>query len=185
MAGWSEVPGTLLVANNGIAVSDDGKQLFVTTWGDGKLHILSRGEIPHTRQTIDLSGLRPDNIRMLADGSLLIAAQAAKSAEVFECLREPVCTVGFVVLRFDPNTQALERQLEEPGSPDFGGASAAIVVGDEIWMHLPRRSRGPLPVAAVSTHPSTERCVRRSRRFIPQRAALRSRFRRRQWPLGG
>ena len=140
-AGWSEVPGSLLVANNGIAVSEDGKQLFVTTWGDGKLHLISRGEIPHTRHTIDLAGLRPDNIRMLADGSLLIAAQAAEGAEVFACSREPVCTVGFVVLRFDPKTETIERLLEEPGSPVFGGASGAIVVGDEIWVGTFRGDR--------------------------------------------
>lgn len=139
--GWSEVPGTLLVANNGIAVSDDGRQLFVTTWGDGKLHIVSRGEIPHTRRSIDLPGLRPDNIHRLADGRLLIAAQAAEATEVFACSREPVCTVGFVVLRFDPDTETLERLLEEPGSPVFGGASGAILVGDEIWVGTFRGDR--------------------------------------------
>ena len=139
--GWSEVPGTLLAANNGIAVSNDGKQLFVTTWGDGKLHIFSRGEIPHAHRTIDLSGLRPDNIRVLADGKLLIASQAAESSAVFACSRQPVCTVGFTVLRFDPHTLALEQLLDEPGSPVFGGASAAIIVGEEIWVGTFRGDR--------------------------------------------
>jgi sugar lactone lactonase YvrE len=140
-AGWSEVPGTLLVANNGVAVSKDGKQLFVTTWGDRKLHVLSRGEIPHTHQTIDLPGVRPDNVRLLADGKLLIAGQSAEPNVVFACLSQPVCTVEFKVLRFDPATSILEPLLDEPGSPVFGGASAAILVGDEIWVGTFRGNR--------------------------------------------
>jgi sugar lactone lactonase YvrE len=140
-AGWSEVPGTLLAANNGVAVSKDGKQLFVTTWGDGKLHILSRGEIPHTRRTIDLAGLRPDNIRVLDDGKLLIAGQAAEASDVFACARQPVCTVGFKVMQFDPASARIEPLLDEPGSARFGGASAAIVVGDEIWVGTFRGDR--------------------------------------------
>lgn len=140
-AGWSEAPGTLLSANNGVGVSKDGKQLFVTSWGDGKLHILSRGEIPHTRQTIDLPGLRPDNIRVLDDGKLLIAGQATQASAVFACVREPVCTVGFNVLQFDPASSTMKTLLDEPGSPRFGGASAAITVGDEIWVGTFRGDR--------------------------------------------
>ena len=140
-AGWSEAPGTLLSANNGVGVSKDGKQLFVTSWGDGKLHILSRGEIPHSRQAIDLPGLRPDNIRVLDDGTLLIAGQATQASAVFTCARQPVCTVGFKVLQFDPASSTMKTLLDEPGSPRFGGASAAIIVGEEIWVGTFRGDR--------------------------------------------
>ena len=140
-AGWSEVPGTQLVANNGVEVSKDGKQLYVTSWGDSKLHILSRGEIPYTHQAIDLPGFHPDNIRALADGKLLIAGQAGDSTAIFACLRQPVCTVGFKVVRFDPATSTVEPLLDEPGSPVFGGASAAIVVGEELWVGTFRGDR--------------------------------------------
>jgi hypothetical protein len=140
-AGWSEVPGSLLVADNGVDVSKDGKQLYVTTWGDSKLHILSRGELPHTHQTIDLSGFRPDNVRVLADGKLLIAGQAGEPSAIFTCTRQPVCTVGFKVVRFDPATSKLETLLDEPGSSVFGGASVAIVVGEELWVGTFRGDR--------------------------------------------
>lgn len=132
--GWSEVPGTQLVANNGIGLSEDGKQMYVTTWGDGKLQVFSRGEIPYTRQTVDLPDVHPDNIRMLADGKLLITGQVGAPQAIFACARTPVCTVGFKVLRFDPATATLETLLDEPGSPVFGGASSAIIVGEEIWV---------------------------------------------------
>jgi hypothetical protein len=140
-SGWSEVPGTLLVANNGIDVSKDGKQLFVTTWVDSKLHVVSRGEIPHTRRTIDLPGVRPDNVRMLADGKLLIAGQTGDPNAILACLRQPVCTVGFKVVRFDPATSTVEQLLDEPGSAVFGGASAAIVAGEELWVGTFRGNR--------------------------------------------
>lgn len=133
-AGWSEVPGTQLSANNGIAVSEDGKRLFVTGWGDSKLHVISLGEIPYTHQALDLGAVHPDNIRETADGKLLIAGQVAKPAEIFACASLASCEVGFKVIAVDPVSLAIEPLLDEPGSRAFGGASAAILVGNELWV---------------------------------------------------
>lgn len=140
-AGWSELPGTQLVLTNGIVASEDGKRLFITTWGDSKLHVISRGEIPHTHQTIDLPRFHPDNVRMLADGKLLIAGQSGDPLTIFACSRQPVCTVGFKVVRLDPATARVETLLDEPGSAVFGGASVAIAVGNELWVGTFRGDR--------------------------------------------
>ncbi|WP_129648034.1 hypothetical protein [Peristeroidobacter agariperforans] len=133
-AGWSEVPGTQFSANNGIAVSEDGKRLFVTGWGDRSLHVISLGEIPYTHQTVALGAVHPDNIRTMADGRLLITGQAAPPTEIFACANRSSCEVGFKVLAVDPVSLSIEVLLDEPGSPTFGGASAAIRVGDELWV---------------------------------------------------
>ena len=139
--GWSELPGTQLVLNNGIVASDDGKRLFITTWGDSKLHVISRGEIPHTHQTIGLPAFHPDNVRMLADGKLLIAGQSGDPSAIFACSRQPVCTAGFKVVRLDPETAVATPLLDEPGSAVFGGASVAIAVGNELWVGTFRGDR--------------------------------------------
>ncbi|MET0535068.1 MAG: hypothetical protein ABW171_12655 [Steroidobacter sp.] len=139
--GWSEVPGTQLVANNGVGVSPDGKKIFITTWGDGKLHVISRGEIPYSWQSIGLPEVHPDNLRVLDDGKILIAGQVGSPQEIFTCSQQPVCTVGFKVVRVDLATAAAETLLDEPSNPVFGGASGAIIVGDEIWVGTFRGNR--------------------------------------------
>ena len=106
----------------------------VTGWTDGTLRILSRGEIPHTHKTVALGGGRPDNIRDAPDGKLLITLQAGTVADVFNCTNDPVCRVGFKVLRDDPASAQLETLLDEPTNPVFGGASSAIIVGKELWV---------------------------------------------------
>ena len=133
-AGWSEVPGTQFSANNGIAVSEDGRRLFVTGWGDRKLHVISLGEIPYTHQALDLGAIHPDNIRAAPDGRLLITGQAATPAAIFACANLSSCEVGFKVIAVDPSSMAIELLLDEPGSPSFGGASAAILIDDELWV---------------------------------------------------
>lgn len=132
--GWSEVPGTQFSANNGIAVSEDGKRLFVTGWGDRKLHVISLGEIPYTHHAVELGAVHPDNIRVAADGRLLIAGQSGTPADIFACTKLPACEVGFKVIAVDPRSLSVEPLLDEPGGPKFGGASAAILVGNEIWV---------------------------------------------------
>jgi hypothetical protein len=132
--GWSEVPGTQFSANNGVAVADDGKRLFVTGWGDSKLHVISLGEIPYIHQALELGAVHPDNIRATADGRLLITGQAATPEEIFACTKLPSCEVGFKVIAVDPRSLSIKTVLDEPGSRTFGGASAAILVGNEIWV---------------------------------------------------
>ncbi|MBM0107821.1 hypothetical protein JM946_24060 [Steroidobacter sp. S1-65] len=132
--GWSEVPGTQFSANNGVALSEDGKRLFVTGWGDRKLHVVSLGEMPYTHQAVELGAVHPDNIRATDDGRLLIAGQAAMPADIFACTKLPTCEVGFKVIAVDPRSLSVEPLLDEPGSRSFGGASAAILVGNEIWV---------------------------------------------------
>ncbi len=133
-SGWSEIPGTRFSANNGIAVSNDGKRLFVTGWGDRKLHVISLDVTPHTHRAIDLGAMHPDNIRTTEEGKLLITGQTGTPAEIFACTREPSCEVGFKVLSVDPASLAVETLLDEPGSAAFGGASTAILVGEEAWV---------------------------------------------------
>lgn len=133
-AGWSEVPGTQFSADNGVAVSEDGKRMFVTGWGDSKLHVITLDDIPYTHQVLDLGAIHPDNIRAVDDGTLLIAGQAAAPAEILACVDRPSCEVGFKVIAVDPVSLSIRPLLDEPGSAAFGGASAAIQVGNELWL---------------------------------------------------
>ena len=132
--GWTQVPGTEFSGDNGIVASADGATLFIAGWGDQALHIVSRGKVPPTHRAVPLSGFHPDNIRYGPDGSLIIAGQAAEPKSILCCLAAPVCQVDSKVVKVNPRTLEVETLVEEPGNPDFGGASGAIVVDDEIWL---------------------------------------------------
>ncbi len=139
--GWAKVPGTEFAANNGIVASEDGKTLFVTGWGDGSLNIVSRAKTPLPTRMVKLGDFHPDNIRYAPDGSLLITGQVAEAKAIFECGSVPVCTVAFRVVRVDPKSLMVRTVVDALGSPEFGGATSAIVVGDQLWLGTFRGNR--------------------------------------------
>ncbi len=133
-AGWSEVPGTEFSGDNGLVASKDGSTLYIAGWGDQKVHVVSRGKTPVTHQEVPLAGFHPDNIREGPGGSLIVAGQAADAKAILGCFTVPICPVGGKVVRLDPRTLALKTLVEEPGNPDYGGTSGAILVGNEVWL---------------------------------------------------
>ena len=139
--GWSTVPESESAGPNGIEASPDGEWLYVNVWMNGQVMRLSRGRTPVEKQVVDL-GFFPDNIRWQADGSLLTAGHSAENIpRVLECLETLCEEMGTHAARVDPDTLAVEHVVEAPANAHFFTGTAALDVGDEIWMGSMRGER--------------------------------------------
>jgi len=116
-SGWQKVPGSEAAGANGLELSDDGKTLYAAAWGSQSFFRLSRGATPPIRDEIPL-GFRVDNIHWARDGSLLAVGQANQS---------------WKVVSIDPRTLAVREVLTQPDTPEFGGGTAVVEVGNQLW----------------------------------------------------
>jgi sugar lactone lactonase YvrE len=134
-AGWIRV-GPNLSGANGIAVSPDGRHLFVSEWAARKIWKLSTtGAIEAQVST----GFLPDNLRWRSDGRLLLAGQKARAEAVFGCeARGDPCPLAFATVHLDPKTLSVTSLVEvdedTAAAIGFGGATGALQVGHELWI---------------------------------------------------
>ena len=120
---WTVVPGSEDTAPNGLEISEDGHWLYIAGWSEEKITRLSRGRTPVEKDVIQI-GFRPDNLRMLPDGSMLAAGHTD--------FQQP--TEGFNVARIDPDTLEFSRIFRHPFIEGFAAATTAVQIGDEIWL---------------------------------------------------
>jgi hypothetical protein len=138
--GWKPIPGTEMSGANGVAVSADGKWLFVNAWPEKKVNRFPiAGGKP---ETISVDFL-PDNLRWAPDGQLLVAGQAAgdMKALMAAACGKPRCPHAWTVLKLDPATMKTTPVLHEEGADAFSDATGALQVGDEIWVGTFRGDR--------------------------------------------
>ena len=75
--GFSEVPGTHLSGDNGLAVSRDGKWLIVNAWGTSEIYrVPLTGEGERSSVKVDF---HCDNLRWAPDGKLFVTGQFLSS----------------------------------------------------------------------------------------------------------
>jgi len=132
-SGWQTVPDTAATAPNGVAVSPDGRQLWVALWGASKLARIDRA----TGERRELSlPVHPDNLSWAPDGSLLVAGQKGSFAATVACggVEEGTCALPFMVMRVHPATMATEIVLNHDPAVVGGAASAAIEHGGMLWV---------------------------------------------------
>lgn len=134
-SGWSQVPGSEMSGPNGIVSSDDGRWLYIGSWGDEALVRLSRGADPVQRDTVGV-GFHVDNVRWSPEGGLLAAGQySAERAAIGPCLTRGLCEgVASRAALVDPDALGVQ-QLVDYGSNDllvFG--TVAIAIGNELWV---------------------------------------------------
>ncbi len=120
---------------NGLAVSEDGKMLFVAGWGDRVVRRLDRRG-RETASAIRLNFL-PDNLHWAPDGTLLAAGQKITVADLFACVsasKGPAyCAKSWSVARLDPSDMKLLDNWYRP-SDVFGDATTAIMIDDRLWL---------------------------------------------------
>ncbi len=141
--GWENVPGAATIsADNGVAASPDGKQLFVAGSGDETVVRLSLDGAPGDRAVIR-TGFHTDNLRWGPDGFLYAAGQRDTVPNLLACApnTKQRCTSPFAVLRIDPVTLETREVVRHPGAPTFGAASTALRIGDEYWLGTPHGDR--------------------------------------------
>jgi hypothetical protein len=122
--------GTELSLPNGIDISADGRYLFVTATFTQELVRFDRHATPIGKRTVSLPML-PDNVHWDGNGKLLIAGP--NPVDPAEC-DASICTSGWTVVEVDPETLAVSRLGGADRSAALQRASAAIRVGNEIWI---------------------------------------------------
>ncbi|HEY2110434.1 MAG TPA: hypothetical protein VGH25_01770 [Dongiaceae bacterium] len=141
--GWEDLPAAASIsADNGLAASPDGKQLFVAGTGDETVVRLPLDGTPGERAVIK-TGFHTDNLRWGSDGFLYAAGARDSVANLFACAPNTTqrCTSPFSVLRIDPVTLQAREVVRHPGGRSFGAASTALRIGDEYWLATPHGDR--------------------------------------------
>ena len=97
---------------------------------------------PGERAVIN-TGFHTDNLRWGLDGFLYAAGQRDTVPNLFACApgTSQRCTSPFSVLKIDPVTLQTREVLHHPGTPTFGAASTALLVGHEYWLATPHGDR--------------------------------------------
>jgi DNA-binding beta-propeller fold protein YncE len=134
--------GTELSLPNGIDVSADGRYIYVTATFTQELVRFDRHATPTSKHAISLPML-PDNVHWDGNGNLLIAGPDPLDAEACDGGR---CPSGWTVVEVDPETFAVTRLGGANASAAMQRASAAMRVGNEIWVgsNQDRIARFPL-----------------------------------------
>jgi len=141
--GWEDLPAAAAIsADNGLAASPDGKQLFVAGTGDETVVRLPLDGGAGSRAVIK-TGFHTDNLRWGSDGFLYAAGARGSLASLWACAPNTTqrCTSPFSVLRIDPVTLQTREVVHHPGSPSFGAASTALRIGDDYWFATPHGDR--------------------------------------------
>jgi hypothetical protein len=141
--GWEDVAGAAAIsADNGVAASPDGKQLFVAGTGDETVVRLSIDGTPNDVTAIG-TGFHADNLRWGSDGFLYAAGARDTVQNLLACApnQDRHCSSPFSVLRIDPVTLDAKEVVRQSGSPEFGAASTALRIGDEYWLGTPHGDR--------------------------------------------
>jgi WD40 repeat protein len=141
--GWEDLPEAAPIsADNGVAASPDGKQLFVAGTGDETVVRLSLDGMAGDRAVIK-TGFHTDNLRWGSDGFLYASGARDTVPNLWACApsTKQLCTSPFSVVRIDPVTLQTREVVRHPGGPTFGAASTALRIGDEYWFGTPHGDR--------------------------------------------
>jgi hypothetical protein len=147
--GWSTIADSAMSGPNGIVATPDGKSLYVAGWPAKNVTRFERGAAAPKKEVIS-TGILTDNLRWMADGSILAGGQDASMPAIFQC-QAPKCRVGSAAVKIDPRARTSVRIAAYPGSAAFEGSTTALPVGDEIWLGSfrgERIARLPAPVAS-------------------------------------
>jgi hypothetical protein len=137
--GWNALPGAGINSANGVAVSKDGRWVFIGGWSSRCIKKARRGKGPVESRVVNTEILT-DNLTWTSDGKLLAAGAFNTSAEEFiagHFSSEPRLLFPSRVLRVDPDSLTIETVVEY-GPDAFGAATTGLHVGDEIWVGAAR-----------------------------------------------
>ena len=136
-AGFVQLKGTELVANNGIETSPDDREFYVVSTTAKRIVAFSRSNPGTPLRTAQLSEFGPDNVRWTSDNLLITAGMidnepacggAPKTEAGIRCSR------GYIAATIDPKTMAVKELARGPATPAFTGTAMAVRVGDELWL---------------------------------------------------
>jgi len=115
------IPGTDLSGANGIEVSPDNQWIYVAATGTHEIIRFDRTENPVKLKKVQIN-ISPDNIRWGGDGLLYTAGD------------NPPDEGGWSVFGINPETLEASRVTGVDQTATMQSASAAIPIGNEIWI---------------------------------------------------
>ena len=124
------IAGTDLSGANGIALSPDNRWMYVDAFGAHQVVRFDRSASPITKETVAVP-ITPDNIRWGADGLLYVVGINVVAPK--DCASPP-CETGWSVYSIDPATLVSKYVAGADETVPLQGASAAVPVGEEIWI---------------------------------------------------
>ena len=133
--GWTKVPGSEDIGPNGLEISPDGDWFYVASYGSQSVIRLSRGQTPVRKETVAV-GFNIHNVHWALAGSLLAAGHSTPTrTRVGECMRDRMCDgITSRVARVDPQALTAREIFTYPTNDYLLLGTAAIQVGDEIWV---------------------------------------------------
>jgi hypothetical protein len=130
--GFARVAGSETTFPNGIALSADGRTIFLNSSIGGKVHRIDRAT-GRREGSAEVPG--PDNSSWAPDGRLLVASFVGPLRESLACgsLERGACPVAFEIVTVDPATLATE-VVYRGGGPPMGGGTVGVRVRDELFV---------------------------------------------------
>lgn len=157
---FREIAGTSLPANNGIALSQDAKTVYVAASGARQVVAFRRGKNWRKLWAIPVGNLLPDNLRWGPDGKLYTAGMVDDEPGCGGPVRSKggavdlmSCARGFAVAAISPRTRTVHAVLESRPLGGYAGTATAVPAGGYLWMSsfsVDRLAYRSWPVASAS-----------------------------------
>jgi len=134
------IRGTELPGNNGLETSPDGKEFYVVAFGWHAIFVFSRAHPGRPIRKAVAPGFMPDNIHWDSGRLLLAGMQVDEPAcggtrKIVNGKADDMrCHRGYTVAQLDPRTMTFRLLAYSEPNADFNGVSAAVVIGNELWL---------------------------------------------------
>jgi hypothetical protein len=128
--GLHPLPAGPLAGANGLALTADESTLYVSEWAARRIVALDARS--GARRLIPVDFL-PDNLRVEADGRLLVAGQRADVAAIGACAG-PACPQPWVVARIDPRSGQVTPLLSRAGTAQVSYACGALALDGRLYV---------------------------------------------------
>jgi len=138
--GFKSIPGTQLPGNNGLETWADDKGFYVVAFGWHAVVSFSRAHPGKVVGQAVAPGFMPDNIhwdngRLLAAGMQLDEPACGGTRKIINGKADDMrCHRGYSVAQLDPATLTFRLIAYSEPNPAFNGVSAAVIVGNELWL---------------------------------------------------
>ncbi len=135
--GFIKLEGSELPGNNGIQVSEDETEIFVAASGLSAIITLSNSNPSRVLRRTRTMAFAPDNVVYDSNGYLLTAGMRDDEATCAGTGAPPVsnCPRGSIASIIHPETMQDRVILDTVATPDFSGATMAIIPGGkEVWL---------------------------------------------------
>ncbi|WP_295793990.1 SMP-30/gluconolactonase/LRE family protein [Mucilaginibacter sp.] len=129
--GWLPFYKKTFSAANGIAISKNGKYLYVSEWAARRIYKLSTtNSLDTTSVTVDFL---PDNIRWTKDNEMTVTGQKSSPMTLFTNKGVNKKIIYFSIIKINPNSLKT-RKIIEGGDKNFANATGTLEIGDTYWV---------------------------------------------------